>query len=267
MMVILSAAAVFPSPMDPESVTAGILEAILPGAFPCRTAPSFGLQTASAVSHREVPMKQFLKDHRYYALLLYVPVFLIWFVLLETLHPADAPYWVSYLPLDDKIPFLPQFAPIYCLWYPFLIVPGLYLLLREPDAFRRFMWFFMVGTGLCLLICTVFPNGQDLRPQLGEGGGWCVALVRALYAADTNTNVLPSMHVVGSVAVFYGARHSRGLRRPLPFAVITVLTILISLSTVFIKQHSVLDIVTGLALSVPIWLILNAAFRREHCRG
>ena len=209
-------------------------------------------------------MKQFWKTHRYYALLFYVPVFLIWFFLLERLHPSDAPYWVSYLPLDDKIPFLPQFAPIYCLWYPFLIVPGLYLLLREPEAFRRFMWFFMVGTGLCLLICTVFPNGQDLRPQLSSGGGPCVALVRMLYAADTNTNVLPSMHVVGSVAVFYGALHSRKLRQPVPLCLITLLTVLISLSTVLIKQHSVLDIFAGIALCLPIWLGLDAAFRREN---
>lgn len=213
-------------------------------------------------------MKQFLKEHRDYYLLLYVPVFLIWFFLIEQLHPSGSTYWVSYVPLDDKIPFLPQFAVLYCLWYPFLIVPGLYLLLREPDAFRRYMWFFMVGTGLCLLICTVFPNGQDLRPQLGEGGGgFCVSLVRGLYAADTNTNVLPSMHVVGSVAVFYGALHSKGLRRPLPFAAITVMTVLISLSTVFIKQHSVLDIAAGLLLSVPIWLLLNAMFRRNHSRS
>lgn len=212
-------------------------------------------------------MKQFLQTHRYYWLLLYVPVFLIWFALVERLHPSDGVYWVSYVPLDDRIPFLPQFAPIYCLWYPFLIAPGIYLLLREPDAFRRYMWFFMVGTGLCLLICTVFPNGQNLRPQLGDGGGFCVDLVRALYAVDTNTNVLPSMHVVGSVAVFYGALHSRGLRRPLPFFFITLMTVLISLSTVFIKQHSVLDIAAGLVLSVPIWLILNAAFRRSRCRS
>ena len=211
-------------------------------------------------------MKQFLKEHRHYYLLLYVPVFLLWFVLIEKLHPSDAPYWVSYVPLDDKIPFVPQFALIYCLWYPFLMVPGLYLLLREPDAFRRFLWFFMIGTGLCLLICTVFPNGQNLRPELGAGGGFCVSLVRALYTADTNTNVLPSMHVVGSVAVLYGALHSRGLRRPLPCAVIALLPVLISLSTVLIKQHSVLDIVTGLALSIPLWWILNAAFRRFHCR-
>ena len=205
----------------------------------------------------------FLKTHRHYYFLLYVPVFLIWFFLIERLHGPEDPYWVSYLPADDAIPFLPGFAPIYCLWYPFLLVPGLYLLVWEPEGFRRFMWFFMLGTGVCLLICTVFPNGQDLRPAVVEGDGLCAALIRFLYRADTNTNVLPSMHVVGSVAVFYGALHSRRLRRPGWLALIGLLTVLISLSTVFIKQHSLLDILAGIALCIPLWPLVGRLCRRQ----
>lgn len=207
-------------------------------------------------------MKQFLKEHRHYYLLLYVPVFLIWFFVIEQIHTPDRPYWVSYLPLDDKIPFVPAFAPIYCLWYPFLIVPGLYLLKTDPSAFKRYLWFFMIGTGACLLICTVFPNGQNLRPAEFSSDGFCIRLIQALYHADTNTNVLPSMHVVGSVAVFYGALHSRRLRRPAALVPITCLTVLISLSTVLIKQHSVLDIIAGVIISIPIWFLVNWMGRR-----
>lgn len=202
-------------------------------------------------------MKQFLREHRYYYLLLYVPVFLLWFFLIERINTPERGYWVSYMPLDDKIPFLPIFAPIYCLWYPFLIVPGLYLLKTEPSAFRRYLWFFMIGTSACLLICTVFPNGQDLRPASFSSDGFCVRLVQALYRADTNTNVLPSMHVVGSFAVFYGALHSKRLRRPRTLIPISILTVLICLSTVFIKQHSFLDIIAGVVLSIPIWFLVN----------
>ena len=203
-------------------------------------------------------------DRRYLWLLLYVPVFLLWFFLVEQVNTPDRPYFVSYLPLDDAIPFLPAFAPVYCLWYFFLIVPGLYLLLREPEAFRRFMWYFMLGTGACLLICTVFPNGQDLRPAVVPGDGLCARLVRFLYAADTNTNVLPSMHVVGSVAVLYGALHSRALRRPLPLAAIAVMTAAISASTVFIKQHSVLDILAAIPLCAAVWWAVGRICRKKR---
>lgn len=207
-------------------------------------------------------MKQYVKEHRYILLLLYVPVFLLWFYVIERINTPDRGYWVSYLPLDDKIPFLPGFAWIYCLWYPFLIVPGLLFLKDDPAAFRRYLWFFMTGTGLCLLICTIFPNGQNLRPTVFPSDGLSVRLMQALYHADTNTNVLPSMHVVGSIAVLYGALHSRRLRRPAPLCVIALMTVLISLSTVFVKQHSVLDLIAGVLLCVPIWFFVDWLGRR-----
>lgn len=207
-------------------------------------------------------MKHFLNEHRYYYLLLYVPFFLLWFFLIEQINTPEKGYWVSYLPLDDKIPFVPIFALIYCLWYPFLIAPNVYLLIKEPSAFKRFMWFFMTGISLCLLICTVFPNGQDLRPASFASDSFCTRLMQILYQADTNTNVLPSMHVVGSIAVFYGAIHSKKLRKPLAMIPILVMTILISLSTVFVKQHSVLDIIWGVIVSVPVWLFADWLGRR-----
>ena len=202
-------------------------------------------------------MKQFLKTHRYYYLLLYIPVFLAWFFLIEQINTPDRPYWVSYLPLDDKIPFVPCFSLIYCLWFPFLLLPGIYLLLKEPRAFTRFMWFFMIGMSFCLLVCTIFPNGQDLRPTEFASEGFCTVLVQLLYRADTNTNVLPSMHVVGSVAVFYGVLCAPSLKKPAILLPVFVLTALICLSTVLIKQHSVLDTLTGFAVCIPIWWLVN----------
>ena len=50
--------------------------------------------------------------------MLYVPVYLIWFALAEHMVPTTDGCWVSYLPLDDKIPFLPGFILAYVLWYP-----------------------------------------------------------------------------------------------------------------------------------------------------
>ena len=208
-------------------------------------------------------MKQFLKEHPYYYLLLYVPVFLLWFYLVEQLHTPEKGYWVSYLPMDDRIPFLPGFVVFYVLWYPFLLVPGLYLLFKEPEAFRRYLWFFMLGISSCLLICTVFPNGQNLRPTSMEPG-FCTWLLGLLYRADTNTNVLPSMHVVGSAAVVYGCCCSKTLRRPQWLVPISLLAAGISLSTVFVKQHSVLDLFTGLALCLPVWLATAWICRRLY---
>lgn len=50
-------------------------------------------------------MKKYIQEHKYVLLVLYVPVYLIWFALAEHMVPTTDGCWVSYLPLDDKIPF------------------------------------------------------------------------------------------------------------------------------------------------------------------
>ncbi len=208
---------------------------------------------------------EFVRERPYYLYILYVPCYLIWFFVLE--HVITDQYWVSYLPIDDRIPFIPGFSLAYCLWFPFLVLPGLYWLLRDVPAFKRYMWFMMIGFSLSMLICTVFPNGQNLRPTAFSTDGFCVRLVQALYRADTNTNVLPSMHVVGSFAVVYGAVHGRETKKPLWMAVFIATALLICCSTVFIKQHSFLDIIAGVVVAIPVWLAADGIGRIAEHRG
>ena len=89
-------------------------------------------------------MKKYIQEHKYVLLVLYVPVYLIWFALAEHMVPTTDGCWVSYLPLDDKIPFLPGFILAYVLWYPFLIFPVVVMLLKnDRRAFIRYGAFIM----------------------------------------------------------------------------------------------------------------------------
>lgn len=196
---------------------------------------------------------QYLKKNKHLLLISYVVVYIIWFIIVEHLVTDD--YWVSYIPLDDKIPFVDWFVIFYSMWYFFLIVPGLYLLVKKDiPAFKRYMWFIIIGFSVSLFICTVFPNGQNLRPAEFEHDNVFTWAISRIYAADTNTNVLPSMHVVGCIAVVtavFDSSYTKRWRIP-----VSVLAVLICLSTVFIKQHSVLDVIAGVIVCIPIWLVL-----------
>ena len=66
------------------------------------------------------------------------------------------------------------------------------------------------------------------------------------YQFDTNTNVCPSIHVMGALAVLCTAWHCKGLQRPAWKAAFAVTALLICLSTVFLKQHSVVDVIMAL---------------------
>lgn len=194
---------------------------------------------------------------------LFLPLFLAAFFIVEHLVPSDAPYWVSYLPLDDRIPFLEGFILPYCLWYPYLAATGIWLLWKDQKEMDHYMCFLIFGLGLSLVFCLLFPNGQDLRLDPLPRSNFCTWLVARIYAADTNTNVFPSMHIVGCAAAVSAAMHSSSMKQlRLPSL---LLALLISVSTVLVKQHSVLDILGGLAYSAllyPCIYVLPKRFRK-----
>ncbi len=197
---------------------------------------------------------RWLRGHRYVWLTLYVPVYLLAFFVLE--HAVTADYWVSYLPLDDLIPFCEYFVVPYCLWYPFLVLSGLYLLIKDGDGFKRYMYFIIIGFSASLLICALFPNGQDLRPAVLPNSGFFCQIIGYLYSIDTNTNVLPSMHVVGCTAAVCALLSSPAVRSKWLKAGAVLLSLLIVAATVLIKQHSVLDIFAAIALCIPVFFVV-----------
>jgi len=199
-------------------------------------------------------LKSLMKAHPEYWYFLFIPGYLLGFFLMEALVPADCDYFVCWLPLDDRIPFLEFFVIPYVLWYPFLFGTGMLLLLRDIPEMKRYVWFMIIGFGLTMLFCVLFPNGQNLRPEAFPRENVFTRMIAGLYAADTNTNVLPSMHVIGSVAAAIAVCRSKPNRRWRVPAVI--LAVLISVSTVLIKQHSVLDVFVGLALCIPLWFLI-----------
>lgn len=196
-------------------------------------------------------MRQWIKKHPYVLWVLYLPVYLVLFFAVEKIITTD--YWVSYCWLDDWIPFIPAFVVFYTFWYPLMIGTGLYLLWKDPEAFTRYMYFTSIGLTLSLLICLVFPNGQELRPAV-LGDDVFSRVIGLIYAADTNTNVLPSMHVVGTSAVMAAWYHTPVQRKWVRPAVL-VLGLLINASTVLIKQHSFLDILAGLVVAAAVYVV------------
>ena len=192
--------------------------------------------------------------------LLYLPIYLLLFVLVE--HFIVDNYWVSWCTLDDWIPFVRQFVLIYVLWYPLMLGTALYLLLRDRRAFVRYARSAVLGLTACMLIFLLLPSGQNLRPAEVPGNDLTAWLLRAIYAADTNTNVFPSMHVVGTLAAVIAIFDSRSAPRGAQWGV-AALGVLINASTVLIKQHSVLDIFGGIAL---YWLVYLAVYRLPELR-
>lgn len=205
-----------------------------------------------------------LKENRHLLLVLYVPIYLIGFFLMEHLVPDTADYWVSYCPLDDLIPFCEYFIVPYYLWYPLLFAVGIWLLLRDVPVFRFYMYCIIWGFSLSICFCIIFPNGQDLRPEVFARDNLFVDLVRAVYAADTNTNVLPSMHAVGAIFAAVSVCVTSSVQRMSVKVLICLLAALICAATCLVKQHSVLDVAAAAVLCAVIcWAVGNVCLRQR----
>ena len=209
-------------------------------------------------------LQTFLKKYPHVWYLLIWLVHLIVFSAIEHLIVDD--YWVSYLPIDDKIPFCRYFIIPYCTWHPLLAAMTIYLFFCDAPAFKRFMVYIGLGFGLSMLVCLVLPNGQNLRPASFAQDDIFTRMVQMIYAADTNTNVLPSMHVVGCAALTLACFDAPGLKKRHLQWVMVPLGLLISASTVFVKQHSMLDVLTAIPLCIALCLLIYRPFPRDRLK-
>jgi len=175
-----------------------------------------------------------------------------WFYYLE--QHVTKNYHVIHTTIDEHIPFMEIFIIPYYLWFPFVVIPVLYFFFKDADEFYKVTKFLIIGMTLFLVISTIYPNGQILRPTVFERDNVFVELVQGLYRTDTPTNIFPSIHVYNTLGIYIAVRTSKHLqnRRWIQHSTL-ILSVLIILSTVLLKQHSILDVVGAGIIAAPAY--------------
>ena len=193
--------------------------------------------------------------------LLYFPVYSVAYMLVERYTGTVTDPIVSYMPLDDLIPFCEYFVIPYFLWFAYMLAAGLLVFVTDAAAFRRMMWLYILGFSLGIGFCALFPSVQLLRPETFPRDNFFTDIVRHLYSIDNNATVLPSLHVVGALVAATGLFFSRW-RSNIPLQLGSwAMCVLITLATVFTKQHSVHDVFAALVFFAPILALVLAADR------
>ena len=142
---------------------------------------------------------------------LYILIYMPWFMWLE--KHVTTHYHVIQIRLDEHIPFIEYFIIPYLMWFLFIAVVFLYFFFTDVKGFYKLAAFMFTGMTVFLIISTVFPNGQDLRPVIFERDNIFVDMVRTLYRTDTCTNVFPSLHVFNSLSVCAAIADSEALKK------------------------------------------------------
>lgn len=187
------------------------------------------------------------EQYKHLKLLLYWPVYGLLFLFVERFYQVDF-YYPMYCPLDDLIPFCEWFLIPYLFWFVYLVGMHLFALLYDVDAFKLMMKYIILTYSAAIIIYLIWPTCQQLRPASFERDNILTRFIAAFYQFDTNTNVCPSIHVIGSLAVMEAALWSKVIRSKGIKTTFVIVAILICISTVFMKQHSVLDILAALPI-------------------
>ncbi len=149
--------------------------------------------------------------------------------------------------LDNFIPFIPGFALFYILLFPLIFIP--FLIIKKEQDFINLIKaniFIIVITNILFLLLP----GEIIRPQINVYGIFFFIL-DLIYKIDNPVNLFPSLHSSLSLLSFLIiSRFKKNLR-----IIIFIVFISTTLSTLFIKQHYLLDILAGLFFGLTAYKI------------
>lgn len=161
----------------------------------------------------------------------------------------------SDLPIDRSIPFIPQLALVYFSTYIFVLEP--FFILNKPRQFWGMLVSFVSITVFASLIHALFPSQMQRMEKVNTDhlSGKLINLFQQICKPYGN---FPSMHVALSVPVVGMNYMAMGV---VMGSITLVWAVLIALSTLFTKQHNVLDVLVGLLGGAAIfglvfWLMM-----------
>lgn len=196
----------------------------------------------------EKPFRRFLRTNE--QLLIGLLMFGIWAAGYFSISHVVEGHSASTLPeldLDDRIPFIPEFVFIYLSIYPLFLLPFFYI--RNAAFFRVFSWAYITVMVVCYATYLTYPVAM-MRPSLEESSFSTWAL-RIVYNTDKPVNCFPSMHVAMSLLASLTIMEVHRVRGLLAL----LLTLFIAISTLFIKQHYVMDVVAGMMLTLFVYML------------
>ena len=201
----------------------------------------------------------------------HVKLWLTWLIyfalyfLTENLIPAEKCHVIHCL-LDDIIPFNEFFLIFYAGWYALVVGSLLYYFLYDPRRFRELDLYIFITQMVATACYILYPSRQDLRPEVFPRENFFTWILGLIYTFDTNTGVCPSLHVAYSLAITSVMSKDEHLKWPVKLSV-TVFSILVCLSTAFVKQHSVVDIFAALpVVLLGELLIYGSSYWRPRLR-
>jgi len=161
------------------------------------------------------------------------------------------------LALDRAVPLQPGWALVYGSLYAFLILLPVFVVRQEEQIRRTVLAYLMVWI-TAYVFFFAYPTLAP-RPAKVMGQGFVVWSLRFLYSADPPYNCFPSLHVAHS---FLSALTCYRVHRGVGIGG-AICASLVGLSTLYTKQHYVLDVMAGILLACVAYAVFLHNCPRE----
>lgn len=154
-----------------------------------------------------------------------------------------------------ETPFIKYFVYFYDSWYPFILINTFIIYKSDIKLFYTLIATMLIGALLSHITFLIYPS-MVVRPII-EVNSFTDFILDFTYKADTPpVNCLPSMHCVYCFVTSYYIVKCNNININKRLAIITF-SLLIVLSTLFIKQHIIEDILLSLIYTIIAILLVH----------
>ncbi|MCQ2501376.1 MAG: phosphatase PAP2 family protein [Lachnospiraceae bacterium] len=154
--------------------------------------------------------------------------------------------------IDRKIPFLPCMVWIYWACYLFWAINYYICIKEDKNKPYQFLLAHVIGEVVCFLVFVFFPTAL-VRPEI-TGDGFFNLLLKITYTVDEPNNLLPSIHCFVSWLCWIGVR--KHPKVPIWYQWVSfVCAVAVCVCTLTIRQHVLLDVITGVLLAEVSYVV------------
>ncbi len=155
--------------------------------------------------------------------------------------------------VDDMMPFNKFFSVPYYYWFGYVFIVLMFFAVVDYKYYFKLLSSIIVGMFISYIVFYFFQTTVP-RPEV-IGNDIFARLMRSIYASDAPYNCFPSIHVLNALlATVFFCKYNKALSIRI-FAWASC--IVISLSTIYTKQHYFLDVVGGVFLGLFMYFLFT----------
>ena len=166
--------------------------------------------------------------------------------------------------LDKHIPLIPWFVYFYYLTFPLGIITFFYIAYKDKKSLYNIFLTLCISF---LISGVIYLVGQTefVKPDF-EPVTFTDKLVVWTWGSVNSINCFPSQHCFMAFAIIIGCLSSKNLN--ILFRVLAIsCSIIIILSTIFIRQHYFLDIIASFDIIFAVWAIVYVFNLGKKCQN